>query len=56
MYDESAWFGVVCSGEVYGDWSMTAEELPCLLAMRVTRAAGRPLPRLQGFVAPGPAV
>jgi hypothetical protein len=35
------------------DWVMTAEELPCLLDMRVVRHAGRKLPALRGVVALG---
>jgi len=57
MYNEAAaWFSVACGPEADDDWSITAEELPCLLDMRVTRAAGRLLPRLQGVVALGLAV
>jgi len=57
MSDEAAaWFSIACGPAADDDWSITAEELPCLLDMRVTRAAGRLLPRLQGVVALGLAV
>lgn len=43
----------VCTAAADDDWSVTAEELPCLLDLRVSRAAGRQLPRVQGVIALG---
>ena len=56
MYDETLIWFITSEAARDEDWSITAEELPCLLDMRVTRAAGRVLPRLQGVISLGLAV
>ena len=57
MYDEAVTsFTVAGAAGADDDWSIDAEELPCLLDIRVSRVAGRLLPRLRGVVALGLAV
>ena len=58
MYDEAVidLSFARAAGMPDNDWSITAEELPCLLDMRVTRTAGRRLAPLPGVIALGPAV